>query len=144
MSGVLKNSVCQTSRQNIFADLLAVTFFHIRSATVAAIILAAAVATSTEYAQVNVLQCELLSAAFGLGKDPRPHSLVLVVAIAVALVTRLSARTGARAALFELGIKALALWEWRWRLGTDMSFVSQICVRQYNKSTVSKPACSIF
>merc|ERR1719201_2078969 len=58
--------------------LLAVTFFHIRSATVTAIILAAAV-------------------------------VVLVVAVAVALVTRVSARTGARAALFELGIKALAL-----------------------------------
>ena len=72
--------------------------------------MAAAVATSTEYAQVNVLQCELLSAAFGLGKDPRPHSLVVVVADAVALVIRASALAGARAVLFfELGIKALAL-----------------------------------
>ena len=75
------------------------------------------------------------TAAFGLGKYPRPHSLVLVVAVAVALVTRVSARAGARAVLlFELGIKALALWEWRWQLGTDMSFALQICARQYNKA----------
>ena len=116
---------CKFATTNIIeqlVNLLAVTFFHIRSATVTTIILAAAVATSTRYAQVNALQCELLSAAFGLGKYPRPHSLVLVVAVAVALVTRLSARAGARAVLlFELGIKALALWEWRWQLGTDMS-----------------------
>ena len=97
-------------------NLLAVICFHIRSATVTAIVLAAAVATSTEYAQVNALQCELLSAAFGLGNYPRPHSLVVVVADAVALVFRASALAGARAA-FELGIKALALWEWRWQLG---------------------------
>ena len=38
------------------------------------------------------------------------HSLVIVVAVAVALVTRVSARAGARAVLlFELGINALAL-----------------------------------
>ena len=50
------------------------------------------------------------TAAFGLVQYPRPHSLVVVVAVTVALVFRVCARAGARAALFfELGIKALAL-----------------------------------
>ena len=40
---------------------------------------------------------------------PRPYSLVVVIAVAVALVGRGPARAGARVVCFVLGIKALAL-----------------------------------
>ena len=147
---------CKFATTNIIeqlVNLLAVTFFHIRSATVTTIILAAAVATSTRYAQVNALQCELLSAAFGLGKYPRPHSLVLVVAVAVALVTRVSARAGARAVLlFELGIKALALKRF-WALmilrgggvtGLIQHFANPRQYVLFARKVMGKPLCSNF